>query len=125
MVLCLATASAAFADTVSDQVVSNLMAQGYRIVTLDRTWLGRMRVLVRNKEVQREIVFNPSTGEILRDYSVLLASLPPDEQGGTDTPETVGVAGLPVQPDDGVQIGIGGGDGTQSPVVIGPIEPRP
>lgn len=65
----------AFADAVSDLVIGNLKAQGFTIVQMDRTWLGRMWILARNSEVQREVVFNPVTGEILRDYTVLLASL--------------------------------------------------
>lgn len=65
----------AFADSISDQVVANLNAQGFEVVQMDRTWLGRMWVLARSDTVQREVVFNPGTGEILRDYAVKLSTL--------------------------------------------------
>lgn len=65
----------ALAESVSDRVFANLKAQGYLVVQQDRTWLGRIWVLARNETVQRELVFDPTTGEVLRDYTVLLADL--------------------------------------------------
>lgn len=82
--LSFAAALPAFADPVSDLVIANLRAQGFTVVQMDRTWLGRMWVVARNAEVQREVVFNPVTGEILRDYTVLLAVLNAPDQADTD-----------------------------------------
>ncbi len=65
----------ALAESVSDRVFANLRAQGYLVVQQDRTWLGRIWVLARNETVQRELVFDPTTGDVLRDYTVLLADL--------------------------------------------------
>jgi hypothetical protein len=69
------TIDMALAESVSDRIFANLRAQGYFVVQQDRTWLGRIWVLARNKTVQREVVFDPTTGEVLRDYTVLLADL--------------------------------------------------
>lgn len=66
---------AALAQSVEQQVISALEAQGYRVLELHDTWLGRLRVIAENTEVRRELVFNPGTGEILRDYVVRLAVL--------------------------------------------------
>lgn len=74
------------ADTISDQVIKNLRAQGFEVVQMDRTWLGRMWILARNDTTQREVVFNPATGEILRDYAVLLATLKRPDDNGSDGP---------------------------------------
>lgn len=51
----------------SDDVVAQLMAQGYRNISQSRTWLGRVRILAYRDGGVREIVMNPRTGEILRD----------------------------------------------------------
>ena len=62
-----------WAQTPEEMIVASLEEQGYHVVTRDRTWLGRVWLLVENGEVRREIVFNPGTGEIMRDYAVMIA----------------------------------------------------
>jgi hypothetical protein len=52
-----------FADTVVDQ----LRGQGFSEITVERTLLGRTRILATSDEGRREIILNPRTGEILRD----------------------------------------------------------
>ena len=71
LALCLSPAVAA-ADTVTDSVIDQLRAQGYSRFTVERTLLGRIRVEAVGSARWREIVFNPQTGEILRDYSEAL-----------------------------------------------------
>ncbi|MDO6457124.1 hypothetical protein Q4560_10980 [Celeribacter halophilus] len=51
-----------------DQVITQLKSQGYTRITVGRTLLGRTRIVARNDEMRREIIINPSTGEVLRDY---------------------------------------------------------
>jgi hypothetical protein len=63
------------AQDIQDDVEAALIAQGYEIVNVGRTWLGRLRLVAENDEIRREIVINPTTGEVLRDYSVALANL--------------------------------------------------
>ena len=61
--------TAAQADSLSDSLTRQLRAQGFTEVEVSRTWLGRLRVEARNDRMHREIVVNPNTGEILRDYT--------------------------------------------------------
>jgi hypothetical protein len=68
-----ASAGPALARTIEDQVLSNLAAQGYVILEQGYTFLGRLRIVAENERFHREIVVNPGTGEILRDYAVRLA----------------------------------------------------
>lgn len=51
-----------------DAVIRQLEAQGYTITERERTWLGRIRLEAKRGAQERELVLNPSTGEILRDY---------------------------------------------------------
>ncbi len=66
----------AFARTVEDRLISGLKAQGYVVLEDGFTWLGRLRVVAENAKYHREIVVNPETGEVLRDYVVLLSDIP-------------------------------------------------
>ena len=50
------------------QIVRQLEDQGFTIQSVRRTWLGRTRIVARSRTYEREVVFVPSTGEILRDY---------------------------------------------------------
>lgn len=62
-----AFAQPAFAQSVQEQIITQLQAQGYSEFLVERTWLGRIRIETSNGELDRELVFNPHTGEILRD----------------------------------------------------------
>lgn len=96
LVLIFGSAAPSFADGISDQVLANLKAQGYHVVQMDRTWLGRMWILAENGEVRREIVFNPGTGEILRDYAISLTTLAQNAKGADhdSAPNTIVDAGV-------------------------------
>jgi hypothetical protein len=65
----------ALADAVTDRVLAALAAQGYEVLEMHDTWLGRVRVVAESDTIRREIVFNPGTGEILRDYALDLVAL--------------------------------------------------
>lgn len=69
IVLSLFVAGAAQADRVKDSIVSQLRAQGFTKIEVSRTFLGRSRVKAQSPTLDREIVFNPMTGAIMRDYS--------------------------------------------------------
>lgn len=66
--ICLLTAGAGLADGLADKVVRALKKQGYAQIRISRTWLGRTRINASDATRTREIVLNPRTGEILRDY---------------------------------------------------------
>lgn len=63
----LACASAGYAASYEDSVVTQLRAQGYGKISIERTLLGRVRILAQMGATKREIILNPRTGEILRD----------------------------------------------------------
>ena len=59
---------AAIAGPVEDSIVTQLRDQGYIRISVSRTFLGRSRIVAHDGQIRREIVVNPVTGEILRDY---------------------------------------------------------
>ena len=59
---------AAQTASVQDQIVSQLRDQGFTSIDITRTLLGRVHVRAKSDRLERELVFNPTTGEILRDY---------------------------------------------------------
>lgn len=61
------TAVPSFAATYVEQVVTQLRAQGFDAIEVERTLLGRTRIAAVRADGSREIVLNPNTGEILRD----------------------------------------------------------
>lgn len=67
-----ALASPAAAETagqrVQDAIVAQLGSQGFTRVRISNTFLGRVRIYATGNGISREIIFNPRTGEILRDY---------------------------------------------------------
>ena len=56
------------AGAVEDQLVQQLTNEGYAKVKVSRTLLGRRRIVAFSNTRRREIILNPRTGEILRDY---------------------------------------------------------
>ena len=61
-------AGSAVADPIVDRVTRQLAAQGYDRIEVSRTFLGRLRFEAHGPGTEREIIINPRTGEILRDY---------------------------------------------------------
>lgn len=55
-------------DRVTRAVVRQLEQQGFEVIELRKTLLGRVRILSSRGEAVRELVFDPRTGAILRDY---------------------------------------------------------
>ena len=61
-------ANPAQADPLVDRVTDQLAQQGYTRIVVSRTFLGRIRIEATGGNAEREIILNPRTGEILRDY---------------------------------------------------------
>ncbi|NEX47875.1 hypothetical protein G3572_16820 [Rhodobacter sp. ETT8] len=57
----------AFAKDFTQRVVEQLQEQGFASIVVERTLLGRTRILADSQRGRREIILNPRTGEILRD----------------------------------------------------------
>lgn len=51
-----------------DALIGQLTQQGFTRVRVSNTMLGRVRIYATSPGKSREIIFNPRTGEILRDY---------------------------------------------------------
>lgn len=51
------------------QVEAELRKQGFTKISVGRSWFGRTLIHAQSKTERREIVLNPHTGEILRDYT--------------------------------------------------------
>ncbi|WP_413717216.1 hypothetical protein [Silicimonas sp. MF1-12-2] len=63
-----------------DRIVTLLRDDGYSEIRISRTLLGRMRFVAKRPDAEREIVINPNTGVILRDYIRFLRR----SEGGDD-----------------------------------------
>jgi uncharacterized membrane protein YgcG len=75
--------SGAHAQGVSErQVIDQLRDQGFSEFRVSRTLLGRTMIVATNREYRREIVINPATGVILRDY---WRALGPEDADDDDT----------------------------------------
>ena len=96
----LACASAGYAASYEDSVVSQLRAQGYGKISIERTLLGRVRIIARMGTTQREIILNPRTGEILRDIVLdAQGNMAPQIAGGSSS-STTGSSGAAGSNDD-------------------------
>ena len=62
-----AVAGPALAATYAEDVVAQLNQLGFSNITVETTWLGRIKILATRGDGVREIILNPRTGEILRD----------------------------------------------------------
>lgn len=94
------------------RVEQELRQQGFTAMSVSRTWLGRTRIEARSRTEHREIVINPYTGEILRDYTSRLDSGTPEEDilGAGGSGGSSGVSGS----DGGSDSGKGGNSGSGS-----------
>ena len=62
-----AVAGPALAASYAEDVVAQLNQLGFSEITVETTWLGRIKIVATRTDGVREIVLNPRTGEILRD----------------------------------------------------------
>ncbi|MGR3342444.1 MAG: hypothetical protein ACU0DI_04330 [Paracoccaceae bacterium] len=70
----IAVPAAAQTNSFVDALVLMLQEQGYKQFRISRTWLGRLRIRAISDMSRREIIMNPRTGEILRDYWELIGA---------------------------------------------------
>lgn len=116
--------ASAQAGPVEDRIVSHLKGYGYTEIEVNRTLLGRSRIVAQKPSALREIVVNPYTGEILRDITT--GEDLQDEFGGvtkshsavhpTEHPERTGTAhdSHESSSESSDNNGEGGGDGDGS-----------
>ncbi len=72
-------AQAGLGLTVEERLVTALQDQGYTVLEKGYTFLGRLRIVAESDQIHREIVVNPGTGEILRDYAIYLWDMVPPQ----------------------------------------------
>ncbi|MEP2534233.1 hypothetical protein [Shimia sp.] len=58
----------AVAETRVEAITRQLASQGYTDIEVSRTFLGRVQIEANRGGLEREIILNPRSGEILRDY---------------------------------------------------------
>ena len=63
-----AWASLAQAAEPVDRIIAWLRDQGFTEFEVEKTWLGRTKIEAHADGLEREIIINTRTGEILRDY---------------------------------------------------------
>lgn len=66
--LVLGAATPLWATDYVDGIVAELRAAGYSDIEVSRTFLGRTRIVAASPTFTREVIVDPRTGEILRDY---------------------------------------------------------
>ena len=64
----IAWASLAQAAEPVDRIIAWLRDQGFTEFEVEKTWLGRTKIEAHADGLEREIIINTRTGEILRDY---------------------------------------------------------
>jgi len=64
----LALAGSVQAQDLVGGITNQLRDLGFEQIDVKQTLLGRTRIIARSAEGQREIILNPNTGEILRDF---------------------------------------------------------
>lgn len=63
------TSTVLLAQTITkEEIVRRLAAEGYGRIRISRTFLGRTKIVAEAPDRKREIVIDPGSGEILRDY---------------------------------------------------------
>jgi hypothetical protein len=102
--------SAAVADPVDD-ILEEIRSQGFRIVRVQRTWLGRVQIVGQNASFRREVVIDPTTGEIRRD--LLIPRERPGEPSAPPAESPAESGSLGGAQSDGEAGGWGGGWGSR------------
>ncbi len=54
-------------ESVADDVIARIEAEGYSVDEVKRSWLGRIVITASDHDELREVVLNRTSGEILRD----------------------------------------------------------
>ncbi len=75
----------AHAQSTPEEIAAQLIAEGYTDVQIERTLLGRVRIVAIGADGRREIVIQPTTGAILRDR-VRDNNSRPEPQGDNGSP---------------------------------------
>lgn len=103
-------ADAGLARTVEERLIAGLRDQGYVILEDGYTFLGRLRIVAESDRYHREIVVNPGTGEVLRDYVVERRDLLPNRPAESDSNSASGATIAGTATDPGIGTATDGAD---------------
>lgn len=93
---------AAGAQSVQDQIIAQLVAQGYSDIQIGYTLLRRLRIVATLHGGEREIIVDPTTGVILRDTQLRAgAGIAGAGRGGAGASGSGGAPGSVDTDDDG------------------------
>jgi hypothetical protein len=112
-----------------DMVTASLQQQGFEVRLVHWTLLGRIRIIAVSDTVRREIVINPNTGEILRDYSQAIAVVPVEQSHhGNSSDSAIAADPVPTRLSDDVDASAvsaleGMSMGVGAPLVAEPVQP--
>lgn len=79
------SASGVVAQDFLKSFTDRLVSDGFARITVSRTLLGRTRIVAEDDTREREIIFNPRTGVVLRDYLLYLRN---DREENDEYPES-------------------------------------
>lgn len=97
-------------DAIRDRIVSELQQDGYSEIRIFRTFLGRLRFVAQNGSNRREIVVNPATGVILRDYLRVVSTTDGSASNTGSSSGSGSSGGSPDDDDDDDNSGSGSGN---------------
>ena len=69
LALALLVAQPVAAQTREAQLLAQLEAQGFVLVEKRISWLGRIILDLENETHEREVIFNPVNGSVMRDFT--------------------------------------------------------
>jgi len=69
-------------QSVADDVIARIEAEGFTVVEVKRSWLGRIVITASDQDDLREVVLNRTSGEVLRDQR-----FPNEGRGAEQRPE--------------------------------------
>jgi hypothetical protein len=69
LLLLFLTATAAPAQTAEDALIADMQTRGFALVEREISLRGRVVLEFESEHIEREIIFDPPTGQILRDFT--------------------------------------------------------
>jgi hypothetical protein len=69
LILYFSLSVSASATEFRDAMLDQLTTEGFKIKAVQNTFLGRLKIYAIREDIGRELVINPYTGEVFRDFS--------------------------------------------------------
>ena len=95
-----------------------LQAGGFSVRTIGYTFWGRLRIVATLDGMEREIIINPNTGEVLRDQTRPIALANSEGRGDGSTIASISPGGAAIGADGDAGFGVSGGRGDEGEVPV-------